>query len=114
MGRKTSENNESGKMILDLILQLTKQLVDRGVDQDEAAAISLGVARFMGHYWGGTMVYFSAKQLAMKLMEMELEKNLDIPRSSIVKLVRKHKLNERIVYDTLRKLREQAKQAREA
>ena len=99
--------------MVDLALQVTKLLVEKGVDKGKAVIIAQEVAEFMGRHWRGN-VYFSKDALSRMLAEAELTKDFDGSRDFILALVRKHGVTESFVYETLKKIREQARNARES
>lgn len=107
MGNQKSK--ESAKVLLDLIVQIAQQLALVGIDQDKALTIGKDVAQFIAHYWQGSAIYFSEKQLAVKLLEMELETNFNGSRDEIVFLARKYRITESHTYLLLKQVSERLK-----
>jgi Mor family transcriptional regulator len=105
---------ESGQVLLDVILQVTSLLVERGISKETAVIVSQEVAQFLGRHWSGSAVYFSGRTLAFKLVEAELETDFDGSRDSIIALARKHGIPEATVYEILSRHRKRIKRAGEA
>lgn len=104
---------ESGQVLIDCIIQVTKLLVERGLEKENAVVIGQDVAQFLALHWSGLSVYFPAKSLALRLIEAELERNFDGTRDNILALARKHNTTERTIYEILRNVRERARETRE-
>lgn len=100
---------ESGQVLLDCILQMTKLLVEKGIAKETAITVAQEVAEFLARHWNGSAVYFSAKTLGRRIVETELARNFNGSRDMILRLVRKHGVSQTFCYEVLKRLREKLK-----
>lgn len=103
------KSKEPAGVLIDLIIQVAKQLQERGIDKEQAVVIAQETARFIAKHWNGSAVYFSAKKLGLRLLVAELTENFDGSRDNLVALARKHGISESHTYLLLNQVREQLK-----
>ena len=101
---------EQGKMLVDMMVQITKLLTEKGLDQGVAVTIAQDVAKLLAFHWGSVPVYFSAKGLGVKLAEAEVAQGFDGRRDTLIALARKHGLSQTAIYEILERLRQRRKE----
>lgn len=104
MGKE--KQRESDSVLLDLILQITKCLIEKGFDKELAVTTATEAAQFVSRHWNGSSIYFSTKKLAIKLLESELAENFDGSRDQLVALARKHNVTGSCAYEILKRVRQ--------
>lgn len=85
-------------LLLDVVIQVTKNLMVYGVNKPKAVKVALFITEYVANHWGGSLIYLSHKQLAICLVKAEITANPHMTRPEITKLSRKYHVTASHIY----------------